>query len=377
MKNKIFFLLAMLSCLIVGCKDEDIRYSIERPDDTMHLQVSNEYVELNQKFGKEEAVTFSWNEVTNAPLDSKVTYYFKLDIADNDFGTSIDKMRIPAGEHSVSFTHKKMNALLTKWKIEPGERVTLEAEIIAEIEETDCYVKPELSTVRFDAVGYEIQPYDIYVMGTALEGATDPANALKMTEEISEEVYTWYGVMKEGDYKFILNTTGQSPSYTQGSDGSVVFNEHETGNETPFTINKAGFYVLKLNIEAGTLNADYPTTDYNDVWMVGEATPAGWEQGKEAFVYDFNVDKGTFYWEGELKAGSFKCPINVDGSWAITCYMPKQAGEDGKASLNMTDVQLVQPNGNDYQWKVEESEAGQYRVELNVLTNKIKFEKKN
>lgn len=107
------------------------------------------------------------------------------------------------------------------------------------------------------------------------------------------------------------------------------------------------------------------------------ATPAGWEQGKEAFVYDFNVDKGTFYWEGELKAGSFKCPINVDGSWAITCYMPKQAGEDGKASLNMTDVQLVQPNGNDYQWKVEESEAGQYRVELNVLTNKIKFEKKN
>mgnify|MGYP007099754137 CR=1 FL=1 len=52
-------------------------------------------------------------------------------------------------------------------------------------------------------------------MGTALEGATDPANALKMTEEISEEVYTWYGVMKEGDYKFILNTTGQSSSYTQ------------------------------------------------------------------------------------------------------------------------------------------------------------------
>ena len=52
MKNKIFFLLAMLSCLVVGCKDEDIRYSIERPDDTMHLQVSDEYVELNQKSGK-------------------------------------------------------------------------------------------------------------------------------------------------------------------------------------------------------------------------------------------------------------------------------------------------------------------------------------
>lgn len=52
MKNKIFFLLAMLSCLIVGCKDEDIRYSIERPDDTMHLQVSNEYVEFESEIWK-------------------------------------------------------------------------------------------------------------------------------------------------------------------------------------------------------------------------------------------------------------------------------------------------------------------------------------
>ena len=122
----------------------------------------------------------------------------------------------------------------------------MEAEIIAEIEETDCYVKPELSTVRFDAVGYEIQPYDIYVMGTALEGATDPANALKMTERYRKRYIPGTGVMKEGDYKFILNTTGQSPSYTQGSDGSVVFNEHETGNETPFTINKAGILCVEI-----------------------------------------------------------------------------------------------------------------------------------
>ena len=358
MKNKIFFLLAMLSCLIVGCKDEDIRYSIERPDDTMHLQVSNEYVELNQKFGKEEAVTFSWNEVTNAPLDSKVTYYFKLDIADNDFGTSIDKMRIPAGEHSVSFTHKKMNALLTKWKIEPGERVTLEAEIIAEIEETDCYVKPELSTVRFDAVGYEIQPYDIYVMGTALEGATDPVNALKMTEEISEEVYTWYGVMKEGDYKFILNTTGQSPSYTQGADGSVVFNEHETGNETPFTINKAGFYVLKLNIEAGTLNADYPTTDYNDVWMVGEATPAGWNIMSSTKLTKDPVNQVAFYYEGLLKTGDMKFPLELKEDWNVAWLMPIENGTHEFGDNRMERIEAgIQ--GHDYKWNI--TKEGNYR----------------
>lgn len=497
MKNKIFFLLAMLSCLVVGCEDEDMRYRIERPDDTMLLQVSHEYVELDQKLSRKEAVAFSWNGVTNAPEGAKVTYYFKMDIADNFFGSAIEKMKIPEGEYSVSFTHKKLNALLASWKIAPGEKATLEAEVIAEMEGSDYYVKPELSTVRFDVVGYDVQPYDIYVVGTALEGASNPDNALKMTEVISEEEYTWCGMMQEGSYKFVLNTAGQSPSYTQGADGGVVFNEQETGNETLFTIDKTGFYALKLNIEAETLEAEYPTTDYKDVWMVGNATPAGWEilnstklkkdpvnqvafyyegplkvgemkfplalkgdwnvpwlmpvengthefgdnrmerieagiqghdykwnitkegnyrvtlnmysmtidfkllqripddlpckeiwmlgdatpagwvQGREPFVYDFKAAKGTFYWEGDLKAGTFKCPINVDGNFAITCYMPKQVGENGTASLAVTDVQLVEPGGNDCKWKVEDSEAGRYRVELNVLTNKIKFEKKN
>ncbi|UAK41352.1 SusF/SusE family outer membrane protein [Bacteroides nordii] len=491
MKTKLYLLLAMISSFAISCKDEDVRYEIARPEDSMHLQVSAENIQLTQELSREDAVTFTWQESSRAGSGVKVNYYFKMDIADNDFATSIDKVKIPAGSNSISFSHKKLNALLKAWKVSTGESAVLEAEIIAEFEDANQYIKPELSVVRFNATGYEIQPYDIFVVGTAI-GGMDAAKALKMTEEIPEEKYTWNGVMKQGDYKFIMSNTDLTPSYTQGATpGSVILNESAAG-ETLFTISKAGFYVLTLNIETMTLEALYPTTEYEDIWMIGAATPAGWNimnsvklekepdnqvaffydgwlntgemkfplelredwaiaalmpveagtsekgdnrmerieagghdykwniskagnyrvtlntytmtirfdevnlpddlpfkavwmlgdatpggwvQGSQPFSYDFDAEKGTFYWEGELKAGIFKCPTNINDDWLLTCFMPKVV-KDGKAPLTMTDAKVVGPGGDDDQWEVQESEAGNYRIELNVIKNTIKFIKK-
>ena len=143
------------------------------------------------------------------------------------------------GFKTVSYTHLDVY----KRQVSTGESAVLEAEIIAEFEDANQYIKPELSVVRFNATGYEIQPYDIFVVGTAI-GGMDAAKALKMTEEIPEEKYTWNGVMKQGDYKFIMSNTDLTPSYTQGATpGSVILNESAAG-ETLFTISKAGFYAV-------------------------------------------------------------------------------------------------------------------------------------
>lgn len=496
MKNRIYFLLVILSSLVISCQDESIYHDITRPADTMHLQVSAESIELKQELGRDNAVTFSWSKVTNVDPNTKVSYYFKMDIADNNYASSISKIEIPAESNSISFTHKKLNALLRSWKVTTGEYVTLEAEVIAEIEGTSQYVKPELSTVRFNVIGYQIQPYDIFIVGTAINGL-DPAKSVKMTEEIPEEKYTWNGVMKRGSYQFILSNISLLPSYTQGTEkGSIIFNETETGRETLFTVEKDGFYSLTLNIETGTLQSVYPAAEYDNIWMIGAATPAGWDimnavklkkdpsnqvafyyegwlnsgemkfplelrsdwnfatlmpvenganengdnrmeriesgghdykwnigkagnyrmtlntytmtiefkeskqeipdevpytkiwmlgdatpagwtQGRDAFTYDFDAEKGTFYWEGKLKAGMFKCPTNVDDGWQITCFMPTNVvrGEN-YAHLTETSTKVVAPGGDDHQWKVEENETGNYRVELNVINNTIKFIKK-
>ncbi|HJD75245.1 MAG TPA: SusF/SusE family outer membrane protein [Bacteroides reticulotermitis] len=369
MKNRIYFLLVILFSFLVSCQDESMYHDITRPDDTMHLQVSAESIELNQELGREDAVTFSWNAVTNVDRDAKVTYYFKMDIADNDFVSSIDKIKVPEGSNSLSFTHKKLNALLGSWKVEAGESVTLEAEIIAEIEGTSQYVKPELSTVRFNVVGYQLQPYDIFVVGTAIDGL-DPAKAVKMAEEIPEERYVWSGIMKQGSYKFILSNTSLSPSYTQGAgQGSVVFNETETGNETLFSVKKDGFYSLILNIETGTLEAVYPAAEYDNIWMIGAATPAGWEIMNAVKLKKDPINQVAFYYEGWLNTGEMKFPLELRADWSIAVLMPIENGTNENGDNRM---ERIEPGGHDYKWNI--SKAANYRVTLNTYTMTIEFE---
>lgn len=370
MKNRIYLLLAMLSCFAISCQDEDIRYSIIRPDDTMCLKVSAESVELKQELGQETAITFTWNETSNIKQDAQVTYYLKMDIADNDFASSIDKIEMSAGNNSFSLTHKKLNAWLGGWKVTPGESVTLEAEIIAKIEGVSQYIKPELSTVRFNVVGYEVQPHDIFVVGTAIEGL-DPAKAVQMTEEIPEEKYTWNGVMKEGTYKFILSNSSLTPSYTQGTEpGSVVFNETGTGNETLFTIEKDGFYSLTLNIETFTLESIYPATEYKNIWMVGSATPAGWDIMKSVKLEKDPQNQVSFYYDGWLNTGEIKFPLELREDWNVAFLMPV---EDGTTENGDNRMEHIEAGGHDYKWNI--TKAGNYRMTLNTYTMTIKFEK--
>ena len=129
---------------------------------------------------------------------------------------------------------------------------------------------------------------------------------------------------------------------------------------------------MTIRFDEVNLPDDLP---FKAVWMLGDATPGGWVQGSQPFSYDFDAEKGTFYWEGELKAGIFKCPTNINDDWLLTCFMPKVV-KDGKAPLTMTDAKVVGPGGDDDQWEVQESEAGNYRIELNVIKNTIKFIKK-
>lgn len=372
MKNAIKNILMTLPFVIMGCQDETERITLDSPQDTMGLKVSSSDVVLNQDLGNEEAISFTWGSAANRGEGTKLTYYFKMDIADNNFETSIAKVEIPEGVQSISYTHKEMNALLNGWKVTAGETAMLEAEIIAEVSGGSVYMKPEISKVQFSVTGYYIAPRDLFIVGTAVEGM-DATKALKMNEVLSEQKYEWGGHLKEGDFKFIKSRTSLTPSYTKGADkNTLVYNETDDGTETLFHIDTEGYYFITVDVEELTIASEYPENKYEKVWAVGNATPAGWNIMSAVELK--RINNIQFVYEGDLYEGELKFPLELREDWNIPYLMPKTHGTEPGGDNTM---EYVEAGTHDYKWKITESQTGIYKIILDTYLMEITFEKKH
>lgn len=363
-----------LPFVIMGCQDETERITLDSPQDTMGLKVSSSDVVLNQDLGNEEAISFTWGSAANRGEGTKLTYYFKMDMADNNFETSIAKVEIPEGVQSISYTHKEMNALLNGWKVTAGETAMLEAEIIAEVSGGSVYMKPEISKVQFSVTGYYIEPRDLFIVGTAVEGM-DAAKALKMKEVISEQKYEWGGHLKQGDFKFIKSRTSLTPSYTKGADdNTLVYNETDGGTETLFHIDAEGYYFITVDVEKLTIASEYPDgNDYQNIWIIGNATPAGWSVPSTIELNKKN--QVEFEYKGPLYEGELKFMLQNDKGFECDYLMAETNGASIFSTKMIRKNYPETNDANDTKWKVNLSETGNYRITLDTYMMEITFEK--
>ncbi|MDE6374317.1 MAG: SusE domain-containing protein, partial [Alistipes sp.] len=98
--KKILSTFLLTATMAAGCDSPDVRFDIPTPPDTMHLEVSSESVVLDPSRKDSEAVRFTWDAA--AMRGESLTYYFKMDVEENNFATSIDKIAIADGERSIS-----------------------------------------------------------------------------------------------------------------------------------------------------------------------------------------------------------------------------------------------------------------------------------
>ena len=113
------------------------------------------------------------------------------------------------------------------------------------------------------------------------------------------------------------------------------------------------------------------------LWIVGNATQGGWGTPfSQSFIYDGKAGKGTFVWTGTLQEGEFKLPLDNTNGFDCDYIMPKAVDGNNLAPLSETNCEVIVKGNPDKKWKVEATQAGTYKISVNVLTNKIKFEKK-
>ena len=121
--------------------------------------------------------------------------------------------------------------------------------------------------------------------------------------------------------------------------------------------------LIGVLLVASACNKDLKAGDplplvYDKVYMIGDATPAGWTIANA--VPMTKSSENEFTWTGALTAGEIKFPTALSfSSDTFGAATNGQGVSNNKAKLL--------PSGNpDQKWKLTSAEAGNYKVILNT-----------
>ncbi|MCT4589366.1 MAG: SusF/SusE family outer membrane protein [Carboxylicivirga sp.] len=102
------------------------------------------------------------------------------------------------------------------------------------------------------------------------------------------------------------------------------------------------------------------------LYIVGSATEAGWNIADAIEMTPQNNAPWIFVFEGQLKPGNFKFPVNRNESWSQDTYT-RHAEDANKMVFN------IGGSGDDVQWEI--TEGSPYKIQVNLLDLSIIVEK--
>lgn len=118
-----------------------------------------------------------------------------------------------------------------------------------------------------------------------------------------------------------------------------------------------------------------PFVPFENLWMVGDATPGGW-----------SISDGTaltrssdyiFTWTGTLNQGEMKITCDKQGDWMGAWFMSSAEAEEPSGETQMMTFvdKKNDPSqgGVDRKWKI--TSAGRYTITVDQLNETITFKK--
>lgn len=189
-------------------------------------------------------------------------------------------------------------------------------------------------------------------------------------------IFHYNEVLSAGEFKIPTGTGNWNgdfyrpltnhPPITDTTAALVFGNTNPPDNK--WQINTAGPYKISLNIKYNSIYIT-PFTPFTTLWMVGDATPAGWNINTPTLLTPVTGDPYTFTYTGPLSVGEFKIPTST-GNFNCDYFRP----EINHPAITDTNALFV-PHGpaladiNDFKWYI--STAGNYKITFNQLYETI------
>ncbi len=232
-------------------------------------------------------------------------------------------------------------------------------------------VEVDIINLTISVLQSSAPPYSrLWIVGSATPNGWNISSPNEMLVDSSNLfVFNYNEVLTAGEFKFPTATGNWSTDYymplvnyqaLSSTDVQLV-----TGGSVDYKwqITDAGAYKIKLDL----LNMKVyikPFTPYTKLWMVGDATPVGWNIDNPAEMTVNPSDPYEFTWTGPLTAGEFKIPT-AKGNWGCDYFMPliDQQG------INSHLAKFVTSGSPDHKWRI--TVAGNYSIIFNQLKETI------
>lgn len=363
---RILYLVSVLLILFMSCqKNDPLAISMGGP---IKLTASNASLVLKQKDAK-KTFSYTWTTGTNKGTGASISYILQIDKKGNKFAHAIT-LDMGKAIYTKSYNIGEFNdSLLIHWSLQPGIAADFEARTIAVI--ASVSIKPDTSNV----VTISITPYqpvtkELYMVGNASPHGWDISNAVMMTPDTDDPtIFRYQGVLQVGNFKLPVNRNsnwGQDMYMKDLTDPTKMY-LHKGGSpdDSQWAITKSGLYKVEVNLLDLTINIiSMGGPAYDNIYMVGDATPNGWDIANATPMVQNPDNLYKFTYDGILKAGAFKFPVNRNTDWGQDMFM-RDLSDSTKIYLHKGGA------SDDNKWTIYK--AGWYHVLLDLSNNTISY----
>ena len=380
--SKIIAVFSLASLLFVACnKDTALPTYTTGVSPVLSSSVSS--VAATAADSSKTAITFSWSNPKYANSDSTTNkYVLELDSTGRNFSKSV-KWTIN-GSTSKSFTAKALNDVL----LAQGFKFNVAYDI--DVRVTSSYANNNdlkvSNVVKVNVKPYKINPKitpptNLYIVGGATDFGWSNSSTINVAEAFAQlDETTFAGVfnLAGGSEYLILPVKGDwSQKYAVPNNGvsgianGGDFNYYTSGGDNFKSPGTAGMYLITMDFQIGKFTVVPYTgpTLPTDLFMVGNATPGGWNNPVPVPSQQL-TRLNSCVWEMPsiaVTGGNEFLMLPVNGSWSNKYSVADKTlpglSAGGTFGYNLND-NFPAP-----------AVSGNYQIDLNFATAKFKTTK--
>lgn len=365
MKARTIIGLSLLALVgMTGCQEDIV---LDKGESPLEVKLSSDTVWCDQRADAQEALQITWTSGTNQGTGAAISYFFEMDLKDNDFQGGIKYDIGKTDSRVISFTNKELtDTLMHYFPTIPLEQYS-EFEIRVTATVAAASVPTQVSPVKSVKIApYKWRVLNLYIIGDATPNGWDNQLATSMISDYDNIAhFTWQGMLKKGEIKFNAQLGDWYPCYVRDNDDPTKMHYREKEEDYPdnkWVIEKAGNYLIDVNLDLLTvsftnLDGEVP---FNTLYLVGEAAPTAIkleQSSDDSFIFTYN---------GALSAGTLLISTTTATS-GCAGYQPLDNN-----GLGSTGILLLSDLGTaSNQWNIPA--ANKYSVKLDLRNNRLEI----